>query len=528
MHIKFIRAGRSGQKAVAYLLKKREAEEVIVRRGQPVFFADLVDSLEYTNPYSSAVIAFAPEDRPTEEQIEEVIEKFQQTAWAGLEDDDFCILAVEHRRKDGKGTHLHFLIANYHIGRKKHYNPAPPGWQKRYDLLRDYFNLKYGWARPDDEKRARKVQPGYLAFPGVAAEKRQVLAWAEAMAEMGLGVREIAEIAQASGAEIVRSGNDYVTLAWGKQRVRVRIGKKEKKEVAETIEEQRKKWQKALEKLAKENRERYGDRDRQKGGKEHGGARERITGTGHCVRGVQTRRRADPGPESGPGGVVVLPSAAWVDVGRGPGRRIPRRMQRLGSARIRRVTRGENSHGVRIRWAPAKDDGTNGNRDRTVEAPAGGARGHDAASHGGARRAAPGAGGAAQTAGRPESGMGELWQALEGLLRRLGNALVAANSAIYKAAYRLGRALGSAVAAAYRLGSSLERTTASAGRTYEAVYRLVTAGGVLRPARGAEPMGAEQVRQPPAARREEPKADVPKRDWPRQGWPPGRQGPGLG
>jgi hypothetical protein len=186
-----------------------------VRRGQPVFFAGLVDSLEYTNPYSSAVIAFAPQDEPTDEQIEEVIENFKKTAWAGLEDDDFSVLVVEHRRKDGKGTHLHFLIANYHIGRKKHFNPAPPGWQKRYDLLRDYLNSKYGWARPEDPKRARKVQPGYLAFPGVAAEKRQVLEWAEAMAEMGLGVREIAEVAQASGAEIVRSGNDYITWHGG-------------------------------------------------------------------------------------------------------------------------------------------------------------------------------------------------------------------------------------------------------------------------------------------------------------------------
>jgi hypothetical protein len=84
VHIKFVRAGRSGQKAAAYLLKERVAEEVIVRRGNPVFFADLVDSLGYQNPYSSAVVAFAPDDKPTEEQIEEVIENFKRTAWAGL------------------------------------------------------------------------------------------------------------------------------------------------------------------------------------------------------------------------------------------------------------------------------------------------------------------------------------------------------------------------------------------------------------------------------------------------------------
>jgi len=503
MHIKFIRSGRSGQKAVAYLLKKREAEEVIVRRGQPVFFADLVDSLEYTNPYSSAVVAFSPEDQPTEEQIEEVIEAFQRTAWPGLEDQDFCVLVVEHRRKDGRGTHLHFLVANYHIGRKKHFNPAPPGWQKRYDLLRDFFNLKYGWARPEDPKRARKVQPGYLAFPGVAAEKRQVLKWVEAMVEMGLGLKEIAEVARASGVKVPRMGTDYITLAWGKQRVRIGVrtpaGKKEKKEVAETIEEQRKKWQKALEKLAKENRERYGERDRQKGGKEHGGARERITGTGHCVRGVQTRRRADPEPESGPGGVVVLPPHVRVDVGGRPGGGIPGRMQRMGGARtrIRRITREGIRGEIRIRWAFDGSSRTAGSgnrepqrRSQELATPAGGVRVHDAARHSGA---APGAGGAAPAAGSSRPGVAGLWEALERLFSGLGGALERAN------------------ATARGLYEAVERL-------YRAVYRLVAEG--MR--------GAEQAGQQPAARREEPKADVPKRDWPRQGWPPGRQGPGWG
>jgi len=428
MHIKFVRTGRSGQKAAAYLLRKREAEEVIVRRGDPEFFADLVDSLDYRNRYSSAVIAFAPEDQPTEEQIEEVIEKFKLTAWAGLEDADFCTLVVEHRRKDGKGTHLHFLMANFHLSRKKHFNPAPPGWQKRYDLLRDYLNLKYGWARPDDEKRARKVQPGYLAFPGVAAEKRQVLAWAEAMAEMGLGAEEIAEVARASGAEVPRRGKDYLTLAWGKKRVRVPIGKKKKKKVeAATIEEQERKWQSALEKLAAENRERYGPK-------------------GERIEGITQ------------GGIL--------------------------------------KNGIRILCAPEQVDRTTVERisdgtgtGRGAEAPAGGIRGSDGADQGRAGGAAPGAGGAAPAAGSPEPGMAGLWAALERLLRRLGS----------------------------RLGGALGRANATVARLYTAAYRLVAAGG-MRPTRGAEQAG-----QPPAARREVPRANVPGR-----GWPPGRQGPGWG
>ena len=503
MHIKFIRAGRSGQKAAEYLLRKREAEEVIVRRGEPVFFAHLADSLNYKNRYSSAVIAFGPEDQPTEEQIEEVIENFKRTAWAGLRDEDFCILVVEHRRKDGKGTHLHFLIANYHIGRKKHYNPAPPGWQKRYDLLRDYLNLKYGWARPDDPKRARKVQP----FPGMGAEKQQVLAWAEALAEMGLKVEEIAEVARASGAEVPRRGTDYVTLKWGNQRVRVRTGKKEKKEVeAVTIEEQKMKWQKALEKLAEENRKRYGQGEKKQGEKTHGRAekhsRTSSASTGrNSMRRVPARNRADVEPGSGPGNMVVLQGYARMDVGRGPGRGVSRRVQRLGRARVRRIKQGRSKHGVRIQWAFAENSRAAGSRNwepqsrnREPETPAGGVRVDDATHHGGTSGAAP-------AAGNPGPGVAGLWAAMEDLFRRLGNTLAIANARV--------RSLCVAVE-----------------EFYETVRRFIAATGVS-PVRGVE-RGTEQAEQQPAARREAPRADVPKRDWPRRGWPPGRQGPGWG
>ena len=471
MHIKFLRAGRSGQKAVAYLLRKRQDEEVIVRRGDPVFFADLVDALNYKNPYSSAVVAFSPEDRPTEEQIEEVIEGVQRTAWAGLRGEDFCVLVVEHRKKNGEGTHLHFLFANYHLSRKRYFEPAPPGWQRRYYPLRNYLNAKYGWARPDDEKRARKVQP----FPGMGAEKWQVLAWAEAVAEMGLSAAEIAEMAKASGAKVPRMGTNYVTLSWGKHRVRIRTEKRKRKEVdTATTEEQERKWQRVLERIATKNREKY----EQKGEREHGKAGERngtsVTGTSRdSVRGMQAWSATGEGPGSGSRNMVVLPAHARMDVGRGPGRGIPRRMQRLGASA--RITREESRrNGIRIQWVQQASHRTIAEGGRGAGTPTG--------SVGGQTRRAT-----AET-GRPDAGMGGLWEAIERLFAHLGGAL--------------------------------RRATKAARRLYTAACRVVAGG--MSPARGAE-RGAEQAGQQPAARREEPKADVP-----RPGWPPWRQGPGWG
>jgi len=491
MHIKFLRAGRSGQKAVAYLLRKRQDEEVIVRRGDPVFFADLVDALNYKSPYSSAVVAFAPQDRPTEEQIEEVIEEVQRTAWAGLRQEDFCVLVVEHRKKNGEGTHLHFLFANYHLSRKRYFEPAPPGWQRRYYPLRNYLNAKYGWARPDDEKRARKVQP----FPGMGAEKWQVLAWAEAVAEMGLSAAKIAEMAKASGAKVPRMGTNYVTLAWGKHRVRIRTEKRKRKEVdTATIEEQERKWQRVLERIATKNREKY----EQKGEREHGKARERnytgerngisVTGTSRdSLPGVQTRSATSTETELGFRNMGVLSSAPRLGLGRRPRGGVSNKVQRLGASktserRRQRITRGRN--GIRIGWAHQESNGTATARGGGDGTPTRGIGSHGEARHSRTSRIT------AETR-RPDAGMGGLWQALERLFSRLGDALKHANEAA-------------------------RRLCARAGEFCATAQRFVAARGV---ARGI-------LRQ--AARREAPRADVPKRDWPRRGWPPGRQGPGWG
>ena len=72
--------------------------------------AAVADSLEFERKYTSVVIAWAPEDRPTGEQIEAVLDEFERTAWAGLEPDRYAWTAVLHRERGG-GVHAHILAA---------------------------------------------------------------------------------------------------------------------------------------------------------------------------------------------------------------------------------------------------------------------------------------------------------------------------------------------------------------------------------------------------------------------------------
>ena len=68
------RAGTAGQ--------LRTGIEVL--RGNPGLVAAVADSLDFEQKYTSVVIAWAPDDRPTDAQIGAVLDEFAKTAWAGL------------------------------------------------------------------------------------------------------------------------------------------------------------------------------------------------------------------------------------------------------------------------------------------------------------------------------------------------------------------------------------------------------------------------------------------------------------
>ena len=122
--------------------------------------AAVADSLDLSSSTStrSLVIAWAPEDRPSDAQIGAVLDEFEKTAWAGLEPDRYAWTAVLHRERGG-GVHVHVLTARCDLETGRSLNIAPPGWQKTFGPLRDACNYQHGWSRPDDPARARAQQP---------------------------------------------------------------------------------------------------------------------------------------------------------------------------------------------------------------------------------------------------------------------------------------------------------------------------------------------------------------------------------
>ena len=228
MHIKCLRRGTGSARAAAdYLVGERDAagherEGVEVLRGNPDMVAAVADSLEFEHKYTSVVIAWAPEDQPTDAQIESVVDEFEKTAWAGLEPDRYSWTAVEHRERGG-GVHVHVLAARCDLETGRSLNIAPPGWQKTFDPLRDGFNHEHGWSRPDDPARARTQQPGHRAYIEAAklragleheAEPRELIRdYLVQRVENG-AVQSRADVVAAleeAGLDVPRQGDSYVT-----------------------------------------------------------------------------------------------------------------------------------------------------------------------------------------------------------------------------------------------------------------------------------------------------------------------------
>ena len=172
MHIKFLPYGTGDpQKAVSYLLSLHDHNgvvrpEVRVLRGNPKLVAEVAKTLSFVHRYTSGVVSWHVDDDPSDEEVQAVLDDFERVAFAGMEPDQYSSAAIWH------GGHVHIIAARVELRTGLSHNMAPPGRQKAFDHLRDYWNHTKGWARPDDPNRARQVQPGPMLKANLAAVRK--------------------------------------------------------------------------------------------------------------------------------------------------------------------------------------------------------------------------------------------------------------------------------------------------------------------------------------------------------------------
>ena len=177
VHIKFLSHGKgSAAHASAYVLDELDhlgnvRAGVEVLRGDATTFNAVCDASPHLWKYTSGVIAWSKEDSPTDEQIKEVLDQFEKHAFSGLDSSQYHLFAVLHTDDDGS-KHIHVLAPRLDIQSGKSLNIAPPGHEKHFDSLRDYFNTKYQWSRPDDLLLMQTTQePNHIAKLNAQAKK---------------------------------------------------------------------------------------------------------------------------------------------------------------------------------------------------------------------------------------------------------------------------------------------------------------------------------------------------------------------
>ena len=171
MLIKFTRAGRGkggGRKLAIYLQGEldhagQEREAVQVLRGDPDSVGEIADGLNSKNKFVHGIIAWAPTDQPTTEQIDQVLDTYESVVFAGIDQQRYAWSAVRHDDSEG-GVHVHIMMARVDLSTGIYLSLIQPGWQLDIDPITAFYNEHHGWADPADPARARPLQPGYEAM----------------------------------------------------------------------------------------------------------------------------------------------------------------------------------------------------------------------------------------------------------------------------------------------------------------------------------------------------------------------------
>ncbi|WP_083445306.1 relaxase/mobilization nuclease domain-containing protein [Ruegeria sp. 6PALISEP08] len=181
-----------------------------VLRGDPTRTEALIDASRHQWTYRAGVISFAAEDAPTETQQAEVMDAFEQLAFAGLDGEQYDMLWVRHSHESR--VELHFCNPRLELTSGRSLNIAPPGYQDAYDSLRDLMNQRHGWADPMEMERAQEVRDTIEA-PTRAQGRDELHAWILDQISMGL-IEDRASMLDAladAGFDLPRVGKAYLT-----------------------------------------------------------------------------------------------------------------------------------------------------------------------------------------------------------------------------------------------------------------------------------------------------------------------------
>ena len=162
MIVKFFNRGKgAGSGPLNYLLgsnKPREGAKVLY--GDPKLTEQLINATPYKQKYKSGVLSFTEDATQfSDEQKKDIMQRFEDTLFTGLEPDQYDILWVEHNDKGGR-LELNFVIPCQELRSGKSLQPFyAQADLTRVNAFKNIINKEYELTDPNEPKRKRLINP---------------------------------------------------------------------------------------------------------------------------------------------------------------------------------------------------------------------------------------------------------------------------------------------------------------------------------------------------------------------------------
>lgn len=213
--------------------KHLDPEKAKVLRGDPRLSQAIAENIKTKTKFTAGCLSFA-ENELTEQELNEIIESFEDLITAGIDKDQINLCWVLHTDKDR--TELNFFIPEVDLAKGTQYQPfhVRQGDKERFNAWRDIINHDYCLTDPEDPER-KQATNHTLSTANVKAGKQELktdvaIKLAElyrAKDEQGKYLHTsrdsaLAALTAQGDYKTTRQGKDYVTF------VEIETGKKAK------------------------------------------------------------------------------------------------------------------------------------------------------------------------------------------------------------------------------------------------------------------------------------------------------------
>lgn len=201
--------------------KPRDPAPVILK-GDKKITEVLINSNHRQYKYTSGAIAFRDNEKPTEEQLNKIIEAFEKTFTPGLEE-RVPLLWVKHQDKGN--TELHFIAPMQDAKTGKQFNICPPGDQFK-QMFKDFQALA------NDANNWEQVRPNLFKSEMTKVEaltennvKKVLSKELDRRVKTGelKNRNDFISLVKKFGFEITRLGKDYLSIKHHKAKKATRL-----------------------------------------------------------------------------------------------------------------------------------------------------------------------------------------------------------------------------------------------------------------------------------------------------------------